>query len=130
MTLTDIKDYLKAHIKCDNWYAGKIDAKQEYCIGVFPTQPPAPVVPIGGLKNKSYATKSVSVLVHWGKQASPAEAKAQEIFSLLFGQNPAIAGHETIKLDFRTSEPVGIGTDDLGVYEYVINFVIYYKKEG
>ena len=28
----------------------------------------------------------------------------------------------------RTSEPVGIGTDDKGVYEYVINFIIYYKK--
>lgn len=128
MTLTDVKDYLKGHITCDHWYVGKIYASDEYCIGVFPTESPAPVIAIGGVKNTSYAMKAASVLVHWGKDVSPAEQKAQEIFDLLFGQSPVIGGKETVKIDFRTSEPVGIGSDDKGIYEYVINFVIYYKK--
>ena len=76
----------------------------------------------------SYGTKAVSVLVHWGKYCTPAEEKAQEVFNALFGQSGKIAGKEVVKFDMRTSEPVGIGTDDKGVYEYVINFIIYYKK--
>lgn len=130
MTLADVKDYLKSQITCENWYVGKIDANQEYCIGIYPTEPPAPVVAIGGVKNTTYATKAVSILIHWGKSFTPAEVKAREVFDLLFGQNPVIGKRETIKIDFRTAEPIGIGTDENGIYEHVINFVIYYRKES
>lgn len=128
MTLHDIKEYLKEHIQCNKWYVGKMDAGQEYCIGVFSTQGPAPMMAIGGKKNASYLAKAASVLVHWGKYATPAEEKAQEVYDLLFGTEPVIGGKETIKIDFRTAEPVGVGTDSKGVFEFVINFVIYYKK--
>lgn len=128
MTLAGVKGYLKQHIECPNWYVGKIDENQEYCIGVFPTAPVSPVMAIGGIQNTSYATKAVSVLVHWGQAATPAEEKAREIYDLLFGQNPIIGGKQVIKFDFRTAEPVGLGTDSKGIYEYVINFIIYYQK--
>lgn len=128
MTLSNVKDYLKTKIVCDNWYVGKIDASKEFCIGIYPTSPIPPVIAVGGIKNTTYATKSVSVLVHWGKGFSQAEAKAREIFNLLFGQAPVIGGKEIVKIDFRTAEPVGAGTDDSGIYEFVINFIIYYKK--
>lgn len=129
MTLTDVKDYLKENIQCDNWHVGKIDANKEYCIGIYPTTPPAPRIALGGVNLTSYTSKAVSILVHWGKSATPAEAKAQEIFNLLFGQNPTIGGTRVVLFDFRTAEPVGVGTDSNGIYEYVINFVIYYRKD-
>lgn len=129
MNLADIKNYLKENIECENWYVGKIDANQEYCIGIYPTAPPAPRIAVGGVGCYSYASKSVSILIHWGKSASPAEAKAQEVFDLLFGQNPSIGGKDIVIFDFRTAEPVGIGTDSSGTYEYVINLVIYYRKD-
>lgn len=128
MTLAEVKDFLKGEIACPNWYVGKRDTAKEQSITVYPTQSPAPVVPIGGIHNSSYATKAVSVLVHWGKACTPAEEKAQEVYDVLFGRSGTIGGKEVIKFDIRTSEPVGMGTDDKGVYEYVINFVIYYKK--
>ena len=128
MKLNHIKDYLKQHIECPNWYVGKIDENQEYCIGVFPTVPIAPVMAIGGIQNTSYATKAVSLLIHWGKSSPIAEEKAQEVFDLLFGQNPVIGGKQVIKFDFRTAEPVGVGTDNKGIYEYVVNFIVYYQK--
>lgn len=128
MTLADVKDFLKGKIDCPHWYVGKRDMGKEQSITVYPTQGPVPAIPIGGLKNSSYTAKAVSVLVHWGKYCTPAEEKAQEVFAVLFGKQGSIAGKEVIKFDLRTSEPVGMGTDDKGVYEYVINFVIYYKK--
>lgn len=129
MTLSDVKEYLKEHIACDNWYVGKISANDEYCIGVYPTQSPAPVITVGGVKQSTYAHKAVSVLVHWGKTSTPAELKAQEIYDLLFRQQPIIGNKETVKIDFRTSTPLGLGTDERGIFEYVINFIIYYGKE-
>lgn len=128
MTLADIKNFLKQNIECPNWYVGKRDKNQEHSITVYPTQPPAPRVPIGGITNTSYTVKAVSVLVHWGSLTTPAEIKAMEVFDLITGQQPMIGGKRVIKIDPRTAEPVGMGTDDRGFYEYVINFLIYYKK--
>lgn len=128
MTLSEIRDFLKEKIECPNWYIGKRDQAQEYSITVYPTQGPASIIPIGGLKNSAYGTKAASVLVHWGDTYSPAEEKAQEVYDCLFGQDGVIGGKEVIKFDMRTSEPVGMGTDDKGYYEFVINFVVYYRK--
>lgn len=128
MTLSEIRDFLKEKIECPNWFIGKRDQAQEYSITVYPTQGPAPIIPIGGLKNSAYGTKAASVLVHWGDTYSPAEEKAQEVYNCLFGQDGVIGGKEVIKFDMRTSEPVGMGTDDKGYYEFVINFVVYYRK--
>lgn len=128
MTLADVRDFLKSKIDCPHWYAGKRDMGKEQSITVYSTQGPVPVIPIGGLKNSSYGTKAVSVLIHWGRYATPAEIKAQEVFDCLFGQAGIIGGQEVVKFDLRTDAPVGVGTDEKGHYEYVINFVIYYKK--
>lgn len=129
MTLADVRDFLKSKIDCPYWYVGKRDTAKEQSITVYPTQGPVPVLPIGGLKNASYGTKTVSVLIHWGRSCTPAEEKAQEVYDCLFGQNGTIGGREIIKFDIRTDAPIGVGTDEKGFYEYVINFVIYYKKE-
>ena len=128
MILKEVKDYLKERIDCLYWYVGKRDQEQEYSISVYPTQGPAPRIPIGGLEKSMYGTKAVSVLVHWGRSYTPAEQKAQEVFDCLFGQNGSIGRDEVIMFDMRTSEPVGVGTDSKGYYEVVINFVVYYRK--
>lgn len=128
MTLADVKDFLKEKIECPNWYTGKRDNTKEQSITIYPTQGPSPVIPIGGMANSSYTTKAVSVLVHWGKYATPAEEKAQEVYNAVFAQQGTIGGKKIIKFDVRTTEPIGMGTDDKGVYEYVINFVIYYNR--
>lgn len=128
MTLTEVKDFLKSKVDCPNWYVGKRDNTKEECITVYPTDGVAPVLPLGGVDQGTYGTKAVSVFVHWGEYCTPAEEKAQQVYNCLFGQSGTIGGKEVIKFDMRTAEPVGIGTDDKGIYEYVINFVIYYKK--
>ena len=128
MTLKEVTEYLKGLVQCGKWYRGKLFGNDEHCIGVFPTQGPAPTIPIGGITNSSYKAKAVSLLIHWGKDIDEAENKAQEVFRNLYGQEHEIGGKRVVKLDFRTSEPVGIGTDDKGIFEYVINFVIYYSK--
>ncbi len=128
MLLSEVKDYLKTKVECPQWYSGKIDGNKEQCIGVYSVQGPAPNIALGGLANTSYSTKAISILVHWGKNSNIAEQKAQEIYNALFGQENIIGGKRVIKFDMRTSEPISVGTDSNGIYEYVIETVIYFER--
>lgn len=128
MTLTEVKDWLKTKIDCPNWYTGKADTSKEQCIAVYSIQGPKPNIALGGLSNTSYSTKAISILVHWGKNNTAAEEKAQEVYNAMFGQPAIIAGHRIINFDIKTSEPIGVGTDENGIYEYVINTYIIYER--
>lgn len=129
MTLKEVREYLKTKIDCPNWYGGKIDASKEQCIGIYSSQGPAPNIALGGLANTSYSTKAISILVHWTNNSNMAEEKAQEVYNALFCNKDAVIGKKrVIKFDMKTSEPVEIGTDDNGIFEYVIETVIYYER--
>ncbi|MDF2804943.1 MAG: hypothetical protein K0S61_4848 [Anaerocolumna sp.] len=128
MLLSEIKDWLKTKIDCPNWYAGKIDGSVEQCIGIYSIEGGKPNIAIGGLSNTTYAKKSISILVHWGKNTTPAEQKAQEVYNVLFGQSDVIGGKRVIMFDMRTSEPIGVGTDDNGIFEFVIEVNIIYER--
>lgn len=129
MTLEEVKDWLKTVVESPKWYVGKINGNDKQCIGIYPTQGPVRPIPIGGLANRTYDTRAVSILIHWGNDAVQAEAKAQELYDALYGQTAMIAGCPVVMFDMRTDAPVSVGTDEKGIYEYVINFVIYYRKE-
>lgn len=128
MTLKDVKNWLKTQIDCPFWYIGKIDGSKEQAIGLYNTQSPAPNIAVGGIENTTYTTKSISILVHWTKNADTAEIKAKEIFDKFFGQTAIINNQRVIQFNMRTSEPIDVGTDDQGFYEYVIPLSIIYEK--
>ena len=130
MTLAEVKDWLKTQINCPRWHIGKIDGNKEQCIGVYGISGPPPNIAMGGLDNTSYATKAISILVHWGKDADAAEKKAKEVYECMFGKTAVIAGKRVIQFAMRTSEPVGVGTDQNNIYEYVIETTIYYERNG
>jgi hypothetical protein len=129
MTLAEVREWFKTQIvDCPYWYIGKIDGSVEQCIGLYGIQGPKPNIAIGGLSNTSYATKPISILIHWGKNADIAEQKAQEVYNKLFGQPATIGGKRVIQFDMKVSEPVSIGTDANNRYEYVINTNIIYER--
>ncbi|MFT8347686.1 minor capsid protein [Clostridium saccharoperbutylacetonicum] len=128
MLLSEVKDYLKTVIDCPQWYTGKIDGTVEQCIGIYSTNGPSSNIALGGLANTSYSTKAISILVHWGKNSNTAEQKAQEVYNALFGQSASIGGKKVTKFNMRSSEPVGVGTDANGIFEYVMEVIIYFER--
>ncbi|SFE11463.1 hypothetical protein SAMN04487969_101128 [Paenibacillus algorifonticola] len=128
MTTGEVRDWLKTQVESPAWYIGKLDGKQPQCIGVYNLNAGSPVIALGGLEQTSYAVKGVSILVHWGKNANIAERKAHEVYAALFGQVAEIGGRRVISFDMRVPEPVNVGTDDDGIYEYVIETIIYYER--
>ncbi|SHJ52044.1 hypothetical protein SAMN02745163_02054 [Clostridium cavendishii DSM 21758] len=128
MLLSEVREYLKTKIECPQWYAGKIDGSKEQCIGLYNIMGSSPNLALGGLANTSYSTKAISILVHWGKNNNIAEQKAQDVYNALFGQEAIIGGKRVINFDMRTSEPIGVGTDSNGVFEYVIEVNIIHER--
>ena len=128
MLLSEVREYLKSKIECPQWYIGKIDGTKEQCIGIYSIIGPRSHIALGGLENTSYSTKAISILIHWGKNANIAEQKAQEVYNTLFGQDSIIGGKRVIDFNMRTSEPISVGTDKDGIYEYVIEVNIIHER--
>ena len=132
MLLKDVKEYLKQLIDCDAWAISRRNSKAEKSITLYDTTSllPAPTICIGGLHNTKTATKGVSILVHWGTNPTEAELKADTIYKAFYGMDyqTYISHYQIIKTELRTGQPVFVGMDSQGIYEYVIDVAIYYNK--
>ncbi|WP_394899405.1 phage tail terminator protein [Clostridium paraputrificum] len=127
MLLSEIREYLKTKVESPQWYLNKVGDKEQ-SITIYNTTGPAPRIAIGGLENTSYTTKTISILVHWGKNSDEAEKKAQEVYNAFFGQNGSIGGKSVKLFKMRTDNPIYVGTDSEGIIEYVIETIIYYER--
>lgn len=129
MLLSDIRCYLKSQIDCPQYYLNKMGGNQEKSITIYNVPGQQPHIAIGGLENTTYTTKSISFLIHWGKNSDEAEKKSTEIYNLFFGQdNFTIGNKKVIQCKMRSSEPIFLGTDSEGIIEYVIEVTIYYER--
>lgn len=129
MLLSDIREYLKSQIECSQYYLNQIGSNPDKSITIYNIPGQQPHIAIGGLENTTYTTKSISFLIHWGKNSDEAEKKAMEVYNLFFGQNNFTIGNKKIiQCKMRGSEPIYIGTDSEGIIEYLIETTIYYER--
>ena len=132
ITVVDVKDWLKQHIECKQWYAGAMRSNKEESITVFNGNAFTNIKAIGGVKNTSYYGKGARILVNWNKNIEDTEIKALEIYEFLNNQeniqNFYIHNKRIVKIDMRDSSPVFLGVDDEGVYQYVIDIEIIIER--
>lgn len=129
-----VKQLFKSgYIIADHFYIGKLDNKKEKSIGVYQLQTSNPPnVAIGGLSNTKSYEKSVSILIHWNKNAKETELKALELYYKLFNSRDFMINEYKVNyIRLLVPEPVDVGTDSSNVYERVIQATFYYecKKE-
>lgn len=132
ITLAEVRDWIKTFNAANNYFIGKIDNKQENSIGIYQRKTiDGPRVAIGGRSLTSYDVKSISILVHWNKNANETEKRAQYLYNRLFEAESVVIGGTPIKMiALLQNEPVDVGTDDNNVYERVIELDLYYEREG
>ena len=130
LNLADIRDWMKTIIVAENFYIGKLDNKKEKSIGVYQlrtTNPPD--IALGGQNNTKILTKSVSILIHWNKNANETEQIASDIFQkMMEAKNINIKNLKINYIELLVHEPVDIGTDENNIYERVIEATFYYEK--
>lgn len=132
ITLAEVRDWIKTFNAANNYYIGKIDNKQENSIGIYQRKTiDGPRAAIGGRSLASYDVKSISILIHWNKNANETEKRAQYLYNRLFEAESVVIGGTPIKMiALLQNEPVDVGTDDNNVYERVIELDLYYEREG
>ena len=103
-------------------YIGKLDNKQERAIGVYERKGSGPpVTALGGLSYTSYGIRRISLLVHWNRSKTETEDVAWRLYEELRNVTSLTIGETFVSgLILQVPEPVDVGTDDNGVYEYVI----------
>lgn len=129
MTLKEVKDWLKTQAVADNWAIGTYDTSKVKTVCVRNLASNRSKLAIGGLSNTTTAVKGISIVVHWSKNPDESEQVAQKLFALFYGQTPAIGEYQTILCDMRNDEPISVGTDENGIYEYVIELWITYQRD-
>jgi hypothetical protein len=131
MTLSEIRDWLKDIGIADNHYIGRLDNKKERSIGVYGrSRKGQPPVALGGMGLTSYGVRAVSLLLHWNTNARETEAAARALWdALLCAAHVDLPGGGHIQcVRMNVPEPVAVGTDRGGVYEYVIEMDVYYRR--
>lgn len=133
MLISDIRDYIATLgiAEPNNCYCGKLDSKPNEAIGIYNLNSGrAKENAIGGKDAKSYGTKAISLLVHWNKYTRQAEQAAIDLYKVLEETKNQIVNGYTIKfIELAHEEPISVDTDENGVYEYVIECLVYYERK-
>lgn len=127
ITLKEIKDWLKTLEVAEHYYIGRLDSKKEKSLGVYNrTRSGAPVTAID---TSSYDIKGITLLIHWTKDADETEIAAQNLWSQLQRITNLDIGEKHIYfIALQVPEPISVNYDDDGIYEYVIDLDIYYRR--
>lgn len=129
LTLKDVADYIAGLgiVDADHIWIGKLQDKVEKSIGVYPLKRPGlPRQPVGGTNHDE---KRISILVHWNKNVLETEEISGTLFyKLMTSRNVTVNDQVILFNQMQVSDPVPVGTDDDGIYEYVIEMDVYYKR--
>lgn len=129
MTISDFKDWLKTRIDCPNWYSGGLRTTDEKAMVIYNGNTFINPIAIGGVQNSSYKGKGIRILIHWNKNVKQSELKAQEVYDTIYGlTNVEIAGKRVVQFNMRDPEPVYLGIDNSGIYEYVVALEIIHER--
>lgn len=130
--LSDIRDYIASLsiAQDDNCYCGLLPNKPDKAIGVYNLKRAgSPEIPVGGMDNRSYIEKAISILIHWNSSPRESETAAIELFNKLLNKEVAtINNHSINHIKLLCPEPIGVGCDDKGIVEYVIECIFYVSK--
>ncbi len=124
MTLAEIRGVIAAMGLAEHHGIGRIENARMRSLGVYDrTGRGEPVTAFGGAG--SYGIRPVRFLYHGTENAAETECAAREIW----GAVCALRRESGILFARpRMDGPAAVGTDPGGIYEYIMDFDIYYTK--
>lgn len=131
MILQDVARLVKQFAIADSVYIGKLPQKERRSIGVYNSRRQRPNrIALGGRQNESYGQKAITFLVHWSKSLAETQMAAETLFNALEAVREADAGETRFKFVQLPYEIIDVGTDEDGIYEFVIEAEFIYEKPG
>lgn len=121
ITLAGVKDWVKSLGIGEHFSVGRINTNLDKSLGIYQRDARTPyTIPVGGLANKSYDTKNVTILMHWTDNASESERAALELFEAIQSQDNVVIDNKHVKFIRLVTDPIDVTDPQMGVYEYVI----------
>lgn len=129
LTLSKIRDYFKNDFKwSDKISSGKIDNNQEKAICFYNSDRALSYQPVIGNKDlKSTYVKPIAILLRYTQNQNSAEIKAQEIYEF-FEKRTFSIENKRVFVEMYNEEPICLGTDENGVYEYSIEINLFVER--
>lgn len=128
ISLKQIKDYFKQEYKWnDSISIGKVDNNQEKSICFYNSKRQLAYTPTIGKKTKSTYIKPITILLRYTKNQDSAENQALSIYEF-FEKRTFFIDEKRIFTMMNTEEPISLGTDDRGIYEYSIEIDLYIER--
>lgn len=129
LTLKQVKDYFKTNYQWNESISiGKIDNNKEKSICFYNSRRQLTYSPtIGGNNTKSTYIKPIAILLKYTKNQDTAENMAQSIYEF-FEERTFFIDNKRIFVMMYNEEPVNLGTDENGVYEYSIEIDLYVER--
>lgn len=125
--LAEFRDFVKTLEVGEHFSIGKIDSSKDKSIGIYGDSNAYRVEAIG--RDSKYDIANIRILIHWNKNLAETEAASRSLYSQLrYQSNFDMSGIYVYFIDLIQGEPTFIGTDDNGVYEYVITMRLYYRR--
>ena len=116
MTLKEYRDNFEASF---NWNEaisiGKIDKNKEKAICFYNSN--RMLTPIKAVDANTYKIKPITILLRYTKNQDKAEIMANSIYEF-FDEREFMIGSKHVISQHVYSNPINLGTDDNGVYEY------------
>lgn len=116
MRLKQYKDYFKTSFKWEEGISiGKIDNNKEKAICFYGSKRNLP--PIKAVDQNTYKIKPITILLRYTKNQDTAETMAYSIYDF-FNDRIFEIEDKVVIAQHTISDPISLGTDENGVYEY------------
>ncbi len=127
--LSKIRDHFKNEFQwIDSISIGKIDNNQEKALCFYPSKRDSGHQnTFGGKKNRGYKLKKVTILLRYTKNQVSAEDMAQKIYDF-FEERSFLIDEKRVFVVMQCEDPIWLGTDDRGVYEYSFELDFYKER--
>lgn len=129
ITLKEIKDYFKDNYEWDGSISiGKLNRDSEKSICFYQSsRRKRKIKTAGGKENRTYDFKPMSITLRYTKNADIAENNASKIYEFL-DESTFYINDKRYFIQMIYDEPISVGTDQSGVYEYIIEFDCFKEK--
>lgn len=130
ITTKQFRDWLKSNLSdYGEWCGmGKMDTTKSKAICVYPSRnSEQPNFIVGGEPAVGYYNRTFQLLIRWGKDFGESETKVNEVYKSLMNTISDVSGHKILIIP-QQKEPIFLGADDKGIYEYTLFVKIFYEK--
>ncbi|MDD4849663.1 MAG: hypothetical protein PHO10_03065 [Gemmiger sp.] len=126
MRTEQLRNWMRGKLDCGEGITlGGIDANREYCLGICLAAGDGGRRCLGGAENTRCRPFYAEVVVHWGRDAARAEAKARAVWALFDGLTDTVMnGARVVFADPGAITPRQ--RDGRGICEFVMRLTVWY----